>query len=217
MKNLACIFDMDGVVADSIPYHVRAWIEFARQHGFKVTKQLVLRHFNGRVNKEILEYLFKQKLPPEKLRLYISQKESLYQKIYLTHVKPVRGLLKFLRQLKQTDIKTVLATAAPLENVKFILKATDTEKYFKAVINASDVKLGKPNPEIFLKAAKKMRVNPKSCIVFEDALNGIEAGKRAGMKVVGVATTHPAKDLKRADLVIKNFLGLNFKKLLGSF
>jgi len=213
MKNFAVLFDMDGVIVKSIPFHVKAWVSFGKKHGFKITRKMFLHHFSGRVNNEILKYLFKRNLTKKELGKFISEKESLYRKIYKSYVKPVRGLIQFLEELKSNKIKIALATAAPPENVTFILKHTRTEKYFKKVVNASHVKLGKPNPEIYLKSAFKIKTNPQDCIVFEDALNGIEAAKRAKMKVVGVATSHDRKEISHADLVIKDFTQINLAKL----
>ncbi len=211
--NFSVLFDLDGVVANTMEYHAKAWLAFCKKRGFKITRQLFFHYFTGRVNKEILEYLFKRKLTKAELKKFIAEKENLYRKLYRPHVKPVKGLLRFLSQLKKARIKIALGTAAPPENVKFILGATKTKKYFKNIVNATHIKLGKPNPEVYFKAAKKINAQPKNCIVFEDAMNGIKAARRAGMKVVAVATTHKARELKHADMVIKDFTKINIGKL----
>lgn len=216
-NNFSVIFDMDGVVADSIPYHAKAWTEFAASHGLKLTRQTILENFNGRVNKEILEYIFKKKLAGGDIKRYAWEKETLFRKIYGPKVRALKGLLKFLKKLKQARVKVALATAGPPENVNLILSRTKTKKYFKNVINSSNVKLGKPSPEIFLKAAKKLKINPKLCLVFEDAKLGIQAARSAKMRVIAVATSHNNNELSHADLVIKDFSEIGLKKIAEIF
>ncbi len=216
-KQIAVLFDMDGVVVNSMPFHIKAWIGFAKQYGFKISKATVLHKFSGRVNKEILEYLFKQKLSASQLRKFINEKENYYRNLFKHKAKPTLGLIKFLEELKRAKIPTVLATAGPPENVDFILQVTKTKKYFKKVVNASHVLNGKPHPEIFLKAAKLAKINPKYCVVFEDGMLGIQAARRAGMKVVGVATAHSFKELQHSDLTIKNFKNVSLKKIYALF
>lgn len=211
--NFSVLFDLDGVVADTMGYHAKAWKAFGKNHGFKITDRLLYHYFTGRVNDEILEYLFKRKLSKAELKKFIAEKENFYRKLYRPHIKPVKGLLKFLSDLKKANIKIALGTAAPKENVKFILTGTKAKKYFKHIITAEHVKLGKPNPDIYLKAAKIIKAKAKDCIVFEDAMNGIEAGRRAHMKVIAVATTHKAHELKHADMVIKDFTKISLDKL----
>jgi len=213
INKVAVLFDLDGVVADTMGYHAKAWRAFGKNYGFKITNHLLFHYFTGRVNDEILEYLFKRKLTKEELKKYISEKENFYRKLYRPHIKPVKGLLKFLSDLKKANVKIALGTAAPKDNVKFILKGTKAKKYFKHIITAEHVKLGKPNPDIYLKAAKIIKAKPQNCIVFEDAMNGIEAARRAGMKVVAVATTHKAQELKHADMVIKDFTKVKIENL----
>lgn len=216
-KKIAVLFDMDGVVVNSMPFHAKAWIGFAKQYGFKISKATVLHKFSGRVNREILEDLFKKKLSKSELDKFITEKENYYRNIFKYKAKPILGLIKFLEELKRAKIPAVLATAGPPENVDFVLRATKTKKYFRNVVNASHVLNGKPHPEIFLKAAKLAKTSPKYCVVFEDGMLGIQAARNAGMKVVGVATAHSFKELQHSDLTIKNFKNMSLKKIYGLF
>ena len=122
---------------------------------------------------------------------------------------PPTGLIA----LKSSGIKIALATSAPSVNVKFTLAKTGLRKYFKIIIDAKGVKRGKPYPDIFLKAAKNLKTKPSRCIIFEDTFHGIEAAKRAGMKVIAVATSHSAKEISHADLVIKDFSQIAMEEL----
>jgi beta-phosphoglucomutase len=209
----AAIFDMDGVIADTIPYHSLAWMEFGARHGLKITRRMILEHFNGRVNKEIMEFLFKKKLSEEGTNKYAWEKETLYRSIYRTKVRPLPGLIVFLKKLKKAGVKVALATAGPRENVAMVVRGTKTRPFFDEIVDATGIKFGKPHPEIFLKAASKLKVKPEHCVVFEDAIGGIEAARRAGSKVVGLATSHKPKELAHTDLVIKDYRGLKIEDL----
>lgn len=199
------IFDMDGVVCDNIPYHKKAWKKFLRHYGFSYSDKFFDAHINGQTNGEILTRLFGKKITTAEIKRYINEKEKFYRQLYAPHVKPLPGLIDFLKLLKKDKHKIALATSAPEENVKFILKKTRTKKYFSVIVDANDVKHGKPHPEIFLKAAKKLHTGPADCLIFEDSILGVEAGKRAGMMVVGILTSNSKKELHLADEFAKNF------------
>jgi beta-phosphoglucomutase-like phosphatase (HAD superfamily) len=108
-------------------------------------------------------------------------------------------------------VKTAVASAAPKVNVDFVFEKTGLRPYFDVSIDANDVTRGKPDPEIYLKTAEKLNCSSEACLVFEDSMPGIQAGRNAGMKVIGVATSHPAETLKDTEFVIKDFTEINFK------
>ncbi len=204
----AVIFDMDGVIAASNPYHRRAWQAVCRKHGRHVADSRFARIY-GRINAEIVEYLFGRRLPKEDIRRYADEKEAIYRASYGPHVKSVADLTVFLEKLKKAGVRRAVATSAPTENVRMILRGTGVRRYFKTVVDSTGIKRGKPNPDIFLKAAKKLGVPPRRCVVIEDSMAGIEAAHRARMKVVGITTTHSRKELSHADRVIRDFRGLD--------
>jgi beta-phosphoglucomutase-like phosphatase (HAD superfamily) len=105
-----------------------------------------------------------------------------------------------------------VATAAPVANMEFVLDGLDLRKYFTAITTAADVSNGKPNPEVFIKSAEKLNVEPKNCLVFEDAINGFEAANRAGMKSVGIATVNSIEDILKLDSVIEAQKDFSFWK-----
>jgi beta-phosphoglucomutase len=203
----AVIFDMDGVIAASNPYHRRAWQAVCRKHGRRVADSRFTRIY-GRVNSEIVEYLFGRKLPKEDIRRYADEKEALYRHVYGPHVKAVAGLKDFLEKLKKAGVKCAVATSAPTANARMILRGTGVRKYFVTVVDSTGIKRGKPHPDIFLRAAKKLGILPRRSVVIEDSMAGIEAAHRARMKVVGITTTHSRKELSHADRVIRDFRGL---------
>lgn len=214
MEKLAIIFDMDGVIIDNTYYHSLTWQKFAKDLGKKISLKFVREKFIGRLGREIMKDYFYPKATQKQLLKIDARREAVYRKIYASHIRPVKGLPEFLQHLKEEGIKVAMATAAPPANVKFVLGRTGLSKYFPVIVDATGVKVGKPNPDIFLKAAKKLKSKPSNCIVFEDALHGIEAAKRAGMKVVGIATSHKPKEIAHADMVIKDFSKINLPKLL---
>lgn len=209
----AVIFDMDGVVVDNTKYHILTWKNFSKTLGFPVSAKTVKEKFLGRLGREIMRSLLPKKISRKQLEKLDAQREACYRKIYAKAIKPVKGLPGFLKHLQSQKVKIAMATSAPPANVKFVLSKTGLKKYFKIIIDANGVKRGKPYPDIFLKAAKRLKVSPKNCVVFEDAMHGIEAARRAGMKVVGVATSHHPKEIGHTDLVIKDFSKINIQKL----
>jgi len=200
---------MDGVVCNSIPFHKQAWKEFMSAHNIKYSEEFFDTHVNGQTNDEIFVLLFGHNISKTKRQRLIEEKEKIFRKLYKPHIKPLSGLIEFLKEQTKNKIKIALATAGPEKNVKLILTKTKTKKYFNAIVDDKGVKKGKPDPEIFLKAAKKLKTKPADCIVFEDAISGVEAGKRAGMKVIGILTNYSKKQLHKADAFAKDFTNIN--------
>ena len=143
------------------------------------------------------------------------KKEEIYRKMFEPHIAPIAGLTDFLEDLHKHNITMAIATSGIQENIDFMFEHIPIKKYFKEIINASDVSKGKPDPEIFLKAAESIKMPYESCVVFEDSMAGIKAGKSAGMKVVALTTTHTPEELKEADLVIKDYTEINFDRLMS--
>jgi len=204
MNKFAVIFDMDGVIADNYKFHQAAWMEFCKRHKIDFEKAFRSRVFGG-TNKDHFEAFFSMTLSEREIKEYEEEKEAIYRELYKPHVQPVQHLDSFLAKLNNAEIPVALATSAPPVNVDFILEMTGFEQYFQTILNASHVTRGKPDPEIYLQTAKTLNISPSSCIVIEDSENGIEAAKRAGMKVIGVTTTLKEHELPEVDLAIKDF------------
>ncbi|MDE2025719.1 MAG: HAD family phosphatase [Patescibacteria group bacterium] len=199
----AAIFDMDGTMVNNMPYHEKAWRIFAKRHG-KELSQEDLRWMFGRKNQEIFPHFFGP-LTEKQIETMIFEKEQLYRELFEPEISEVPGFLDVLRVLKQHRILLAIASSAPRENRILIFKHLPIYDYFDTVIGAEDITHGKPHPEVFLKAAGKLGINPKNCVVFEDAPNGIAAAKAAGMFVVGILTTHTKDELYKADMLINDF------------
>ena len=199
------IFDMDGVIVDNAAWHLEAFAEFGKRHGLVQTKEEYTTYF-GNTNQTIMNSLFNTKLPNNKLVALANEKEIIYREIYRPFIQPVQGLPAFLKNASEQAIPIALATSAPKENVDFTLDLTGLRKYFGIISDASMVKHGKPDPEIYLLTAAKLGVQPSDCIVFEDSIAGIQSALNAGMRVIGVATTYKTEELlKYVKEIIQNF------------
>lgn len=199
------IFDMDGVIVDNAVWHLEAFAEFGKKHGLVQTKEDYTKYF-GNTNQTIMDSLFNTHLSSEKLDTLSKEKETIYRELYRPFIQPVEGLPAFLKNASDLAIPIALATSAPLENVEFTLDSTGLKKYFNIISDASMVKHGKPDPEIYLLTAAKLGVQPSDCIVFEDSIAGIQSALSAGMRVIGVATTHKSEELiTYVNEIIMNF------------
>ena len=207
MKQYAFIFDMDGVIVDSNPYHKIALKQFCEKHGHSLTDEQLLHRIYGRTNKEWIANLFGA-LPPAQIAAYAEEKESLFRKLYEKDIQPVKGLIRFLEALESQGIPRAIGTSAPRANVDFTLSKTGTGQFFPVILDESHIEHGKPNPEIYLRVAKALNLPADQCIVIEDSLSGIAAGKGSGAKVVGITTTHSPAELSHTDLIINDFTGL---------
>ena len=210
----AVLFDMDGVLVDNMAYHKDSWFEFCRLYGFHMTDDLFRGFVSGRVSKEVLEYIFNRPLSTEEVNHYTEEKEELYRTIYRPHIKPTEGLVAFLDSLKSKQVAMAVGTSAPTSNIDFTLVTTGLKPYFDKIVDASFVKKGKPDPEIYLKAAQLLNMPPQNCVVVEDSLLGIQAGINAGMKVIGITTTHIREELTQPHLLIDTFHEVTYDKVL---
>lgn len=218
MQDFAFIFDMDGVIVDSNPYHKISLQQFVARHGYELTDDQLKEKIYGRTNMDWISGLFGSMSKVRLLELE-EEKESLFRDLYKKDMKPVKGLISFLQQLDKNQIPRAIGTSAPPSNVDFTLDGTDTRKFFSLIRDETHITNGKPNPEIYLKVVEALGLPAKRCMVIEDSLSGIEAGLAADCKVIGITTTHTPEELKRADFVIHDFTDLDplwlKEKLLG--
>ncbi|HEX6278583.1 MAG TPA: HAD family phosphatase [Pyrinomonadaceae bacterium] len=200
ISDKAFIFDMDGTLVDNMRFHTEAWRTLIEENGFEFNERKFLVETAGQTNREIIPSVFGA-MSNERLNELAIRKEELYREVYVHHRKPVDGLVEFLDGSFGLGVKLAVATAASPPNMAFILDGLGLRKYFGAIATAADVKRGKPDPEIFLLSAERLRVEPKNSLVFEDAFFGFEAAKRAGMKAIGLTTVNSAEDIMRTGAV----------------
>lgn len=199
------IFDMDGVIVDNYLYHIDAWGEFCKRHGLNFKVEEFTREYFGKNNADILQGLYGKTLSASEIDMLGEEKEAIYRELYQPHIKPLDGLVDFMRAVKTQRGKIAIASSAPQRNISFVVEKTGIKKFVDVSVNGNMVKLGKPNPDIFLKAAELLRIQTEKCLVFEDSFSGIQAAKNAGMQVVAVATTHKKEEHDATLTIISNF------------
>ncbi|WP_080057488.1 HAD family hydrolase [Spirosoma aerolatum] len=211
----AALFDMDGVLIDNADFHLNAWLQFAQNHGLSLTRDQYMDHINGHISADSLAYVLQRPVTPAEVIILTEEKEAIYRELYRPHLRPTPGLITFLDTLKRAGVPMAVGTSAPESNVGFTLDGTQLRPYFDAIVDASMIHKGKPDPEIYLTAAQRVGVEPSRCVVFEDAFAGIEAGLRAGMSVIALATTHTRSELadKGASLIIDDFSQLTLEQV----
>src|SRR5574344_564756 len=208
----ACIFDLDGVIVDTAKYHFIAWRELAAELGFEFTEahNERLKGVSRMTSLEILLEVGGITLNEEQKLKLAAQKNNRYVS-YIEKMTPdeiLPGVVSFLNELRLAGIKTAIGSAS--KNPPLILERLKLEKFFDAVVDGNKVSEAKPNPEVFLKGASELGLEPKNCIVFEDAVAGVEAAHNGGMKCVGIGFP---EILTEADMVIPGFQRFNLSKL----
>jgi beta-phosphoglucomutase len=198
----AFLFDMDGVIIHSNPLHRIAWDRYNRLHGIETTEEMQTRMY-GKRNDEIVRDFFGEDLTDAEVFRHGADKEALYRAMLLPqiHAALVPGVREFLE--RHRELPAAVATNAETANVELVLRGAGLQKYFRAAVDGSQVRNPKPYPDIYLLAAEKLGVAPENCVVFEDSLTGVSAGLSAGMRVVGLSTTHV--DLPGTALLIPHF------------
>ncbi len=197
----AVIWDMDGVIADTGPYHFKAWQEVFQKRGVNFTEDNFQRNF-GQRNDTIIRNVLGEQISQDEIDAITGEKETDFRQRVRQNIKPLPGAIKLLKSLSQHGFKIALASSAPMENIQLVTQGLGINNYFHSIVSGRDVTEGKPSPQGFLLAAKKLGIAPQNCIIIEDAVAGVTAAKRAGMRCIAVTNTHPRESLTGADLVI---------------
>jgi HAD superfamily hydrolase (TIGR01509 family) len=182
---------------------------FLNQFGKEVTEEEFQNHYNGRTIQEVILGL-KPNADHEEVMRLAEEKEKIYRDLYSADLAPTAGLMEFLPLAKKAGLKMAVATSAITANADFTLDGLKIREYFDAVIDSTMVIKGKPDPQIYLKAAEELNISPENCVVLEDALAGIQSAKSAGMDVIGLYTSLKKEELPEGLLMkIKDFHELN--------
>jgi beta-phosphoglucomutase len=219
----AAIWDMDGTLVDTAELHFAAWVAACRELGRDFTRDDFAATF-GKRNPEILAILFgPQRFSPDEVAAIGTRKEDFYKAEARRGVDLLPGVRPLMDALHREGFAQAIGTSAPRGNLDLILELTGIARYLGAGITEQDTTRGKPHPEVFLNAARKLGVEPARCVVFEDAIAGVQAAKAGGMKAVGVAFVghHPAEKLREAgaDVVVRSLEELtagDVVRLLGA-
>jgi HAD superfamily hydrolase (TIGR01509 family) len=209
----AVVFDMDGVIVNSHPVHRKAWQQFLQQLGHEVSEGELDYILEGRKRSDIL-CRFLGPLSPEQIQEYGQRKDLFFQES-AGEVQPIPGLLDFVEHVASSKKSMAVATSASESRTRFTLEQLGLHAYFDAIVTSKDVALGKPAPDIYQTACRRLEVEPQTAIAFEDAVAGVEAAKAAGLSCVGVLSHQPAAKLiaAGADWVIRDFTGLSLNEL----
>ncbi|MDP9315024.1 MAG: HAD family phosphatase [Chloroflexota bacterium] len=211
----AVLWDVDGTLLDSAAYHWQSWQATLALEGFPLQWEQFVASF-GQRNDAVLRGYFGADFPVSEVERIAEAKETRYRELLgAGGVTLLPGVDQWLQRLHQEGWRQAIASSAPRLNVMAIVEALGIGAYFEAIVSAEDVQRGKPDPQVFLVAAQKLGVPPERCIVVEDAPAGIEAGRRAGMRTIGVLSTHAQLD---GDLVVRTLDALPdnaFVQLLG--
>ena len=195
MTTKALIFDMDGTMVDSIPWHAKSWVVFAERHGLDITVPDLMRRTNGRNGAECMIELFQRDMPAEEAWALIGEKEDIYRELFAPRFTEVAGFRHFAAQARERGLRVGVGTAGDRHNIAFVFSNLNMDPAPQAVVGGDEGLPGKPEPAIFLEVARQLDASPEQCIVFEDAPFGIEAARRAGMRAVAICTTHDAEEL----------------------
>lgn len=217
MSTLALIFDMDGTMIDSMPWHAKAWVEFCRQQSIDIDLPDLMRRTTGRNGAECMQELLGREVSSEESWALIHAKETIYREIFSPVFSEVAGFKAFAKLAAAQGLKVGVGTAGDRHNIAFAFERLAMEPLPLAVVGGDEGLPGKPEPAIFLEAARRLGIDPSACIVFEDAPFGIEAARRAGMRAVAVCTTHSAEELAGPHVLasVRNYHQLMNDNFLG--
>ena len=197
----AFLFDLDGTLIDSMPHHQSAWDAWHARHDLPLDSDGFFAATAGRSNPEILADLLPH-LGAGEIQALADEKEALYRDFAVVSLDLIGGARPFVDQARAAGMRLAICTASTPLNMKLAFKRHGVDGWVETVVSPADGLRGKPHPDIFLEAARRLGIAPADCIVFEDAPLGVEAARRAGMKAVALTTTLPAEAFAAFDNLI---------------
>lgn len=213
-NGMGVIFDLDGVLVDTGWAHRQSWFDLAELEGFSMSDEFFYSTF-GMQNYMIIPMLIGRQLPRDEVDRMSDWKEQRYREIIADHLEPAAGATALLDDLKNAGFRIAVGSSAPRANLDLVLDIASLHNWFDACVSGEQVEHGKPAPDTFLKAAEGLRLPPDRCAVVEDAVQGVEAGKAAGMPVAAVTATRRRQDLAAADIVVDSLTELSAADFVG--
>jgi beta-phosphoglucomutase family hydrolase len=211
----AVIFDMDGVIVESEHLHIKAEQQTMLKYGVRISAEELHTYTGTTAEFMFTELIKKYKLNTTFERVF-DEKEEFMFKLLEKETRPTKGVIELLKKLKRKGIKLGIASSSHRKLIEYILRRLNIVRLFDFVVSAEDIANSKPNPEIFLRSARGLRVEPVECLVVEDAKLGVEAAKNAGMRVVGYRNPNSGdQDLSRADMIVDDFAKLSVEDMLA--
>lgn len=191
MNTSAFIFDLNGTMINDMEFHIKAWDKILNEDLKAGLSWDELKSQMYGKNEELLDRVFGQgHFTKEQAARISTRKEEKYQEAFRPHLELIEGLQGFLEKARASGIRLAIGSAAIPFNIDFVLDNLGIRSFFKTIVSAEDVKLSKPDPETFFKAAAQLGVKPAACLVFEDSPKGVESARRAGMRCIALTTLH---------------------------
>ncbi len=203
----AVLWDMDGVLADTGPLHFITWEHVLTAQGIPFNREK-FNFIYGLKNRDLLPYLTGKPVESAWAEQIAAQKELAFRQMLPGKLLPLPGVIDWLKRFRSWGCKQAVASSAPPENVEALVDELHIRPYFDALVTPGDLP-GKPDPAVFLLAACRIGVPPENCLVIEDAIPGVQAAKRAGMRCIAVTTTNPPGALTMADIVVEKLAQLS--------
>ena len=208
------IFDMDGTIVDSLPYHHEAWRIFFEENKIEDFSEK-LKKYKGGGTLDLMKAVYGDIYSLEELKKMSDDKEVIFREIYKGNIVPIYGFIEFLEELKSKNILVGLASNAIKLNVDLTLMELGIYDQFNSIISGDEVNYGKPNPEMFNKTVNNFNINKANCLIFEDSLEGVQAANNADIKVIGVASSNSSDILKNAGCIesIEDYIGYSLNQI----
>lgn len=211
-RQYGTIFDMDGVLIDSFDLHRRSWQMMAREYGVEVTDEQFAATF-GRTSREIIRHFWGENVTPQKAKEMDDRKEAIFREMLRRHIPAMSGAVELIDDLTAHGFLVGVGSSGPPENVALVIGGLGLRDRLAGIVTARDVTRGKPDPQVFLLTAERMGIAPARCAVIEDAVHGIAAARRAGMKAVALTGTADRAALAEADLVVDSLKELSAARI----
>lgn len=214
----AVIFDMDGVLVNSNPFHLAKWVDFLNNHRISYREEELPELILGMRNDTAFRYFFGPEITKEESDELSEELEAAFRKAFKPFAKPLPGLDALIKECHAAGVPMAVASSAMRKNIEFVVDALGYRSYFRTMVSGDEVTHAKPDPEIYLKAAGHLGIDPADAVAFEDSYVGIGAVKNAGIKCVAIASTFPIEKLvPLADLAVPGFEHINLEKLRTLF
>ena len=211
------IFDLDGVIIDTGPFHNQSWYDLAGREGFEMSDELFYSTF-GMQNCLIIPRLAARRVSQDEIGRMSDWKEQRYRELITGKLQLLDGVKELIDSLKKSNFAIAIGTSAPRANLDFMFEHLPLRDSFDALVTGEEVTSGKPAPDTFLKATGKLSIPADKCVVVEDAVPGVRAARAAGMKVVAVTNTTERANLTEADIIVDSLAELtaeDFIKLIS--